>query len=70
MKGETGGAAFNFVSWKAKMYSFMVGDNKKTKGGNRNVVATISHNEYKDILLNNECFKVKTIEWELMKSIK
>ena len=27
----------------------------KAKGVNRNVVATISHNEYKDILLNNKC---------------
>ena len=24
---------------------------------NRNVVATVSHNEYKDLLLNNKCIK-------------
>ena len=24
---------------------------------NRNVVATISHNEYKDVLLNNKCIR-------------
>ena len=24
---------------------------------NKNVVATISHNEYKDVLLNNKCMK-------------
>ena len=24
---------------------------------NRNVVARISHNEYKDVLLNNKCFR-------------
>ena len=28
---------------------------KKAKRVNRNVVATISHNEYNDVLLNNEC---------------
>ena len=27
------------------------------KIGNRNVVATISHNEYKDVLLNNKCIR-------------
>ena len=38
------------------MYSFLE-DNieyKKAKRVNRNVVATRSHNEYKDILLNNK----------------
>ena len=41
------------------MYSFLVdkSEHKKPKGVNRNVVATISHNEYKDILLNNECIR-------------
>ena len=40
------------------MYSLLVDDNsehKKAKGLNKNVVATISHNEYKDVLLNNKC---------------
>ena len=27
------------------------------KGVNRNVVATISHNEYKDVLLNKKCLR-------------
>ena len=31
--------------------------NKKSKDANRNVVATISHNEYKDILLNDKCLR-------------
>ena len=38
----------------------MVGDNsehKKAKDVNKNVVATISHNEYKDILMNNKCIR-------------
>ena len=35
----------------------MVDDNskyKKAKGVNRNVAATISHNKYKDVLMNNK----------------
>ena len=42
------------------MYSFLVDENsdyKKTKGVNKNVVATISHNEYKDVLLNEKCLR-------------
>ena len=40
------------------MYSFLVDDrseHKKAKGVNRNVVATISHSEHKDVLLNKKC---------------
>ena len=29
----------------------------KKKGVNKNVVSTISHSEYKDVLLNNKCFR-------------
>ena len=58
MKDETGGVATEeFGGLKPKMYLFLVGDNsehKKTKDVNKNVVATISHNEYKDHLLNNK----------------
>ena len=42
------------------MYSCLVDDDskhKKGKGVNRNVVATIRHNEYKDVLLNKECLR-------------
>ena len=49
-----------FVGLKPKMYSFLVDDNsehKEAKGVNKNVVATISHNEYKDVLLNNKCLR-------------
>ena len=40
----------------AKMYSFLIDNSEleKAKGMNKNVVATKSHNEYKDILLNNK----------------
>ena len=37
------------------MYSSLVDNNEhKKKGVNRNGIATISHNEYKDVLLNNK----------------
>ena len=41
------------------MYSFLVANNEhqKPKGVNENVVATISHNEYKHVLLNNKCIR-------------
>ena len=61
MKDETGGVAITeLVGFKPKMYSLLVDDNKdhkKAKGGNRNVVTTISHNEYNDVLLNNKCLR-------------
>ena len=59
MKDEIAGVPIEeFVGFKPKMYSFLVGvssEHKKVKGVNKNVVATISHNEYKDILLNQKC---------------
>ena len=41
------------------MYSFLVDNNehKKAKVMNKNVVTTISPNEYKDVLLNNKCLR-------------
>ena len=42
------------------MYSYLVDNNseqKKAKAVNRNVVATISHNECKDVLLNKKCLR-------------
>ena len=42
------------------MYSSLANDNcehKKANYVNKNVVATISYNEYKDSLLNNNCLK-------------
>ena len=47
-----------FVGLKPKMHSFLVDDiskHEKAKGENRNAVVTISHNKYKDVLLNNKC---------------
>ena len=59
MKDETAGVVIEeFVGLKPKMYSYLVDDNsehKKAKSVNKNVVATISHNEYKDVLLNKKC---------------
>ena len=51
---------------------YLVNDNsehEKEKGLNRNVVATISHNEYKDVLLNKKCLR-HSMKWELMKSTR
>ena len=42
------------------MYSYLADDtsqHKKAKGVNRNVAATIRHNEYKHVLLNNKCLR-------------
>ena len=42
------------------MYLCLVDDNsehKKAKGVNGNIVATMSHNEYKDALLNKKCLR-------------
>ena len=62
------------------MYSCLVDGNsqhKKTKGVNRNVVATISHNKQKDVLVNKKCFRdsmnriqSKIIKLEHMKSTR
>ena len=61
MQDETAGVAIiEFVGLKSKMYSNLVDGNsehKKAKGVNRNIVATISHNEYKDVLLNKKCLR-------------
>ena len=61
MKDETAGVAINeFVGKKPKMYSFLVEDSsedKKAKDVNKNVFATISYNEYKDVLLNNKSLR-------------
>ena len=71
IKDETAGVTIQeYVGLKPKMYLYLVDDNsehKKVKGINKNIVVTISHNKYKDILLNvwnNRWigFKVKIIE--------
>ena len=55
MKDETAGVAIEeYVGLKTNMYSFLVDDrseHKKAKDAKKNVVATISHNEYKDVLM-------------------
>ena len=79
-KDETAGAAVEeFVGLKPKVYSFLIDDSsehKKAKSVNKRVAATISHNEYRDVLLNDNCLRhsmnkiQKIIEQEPMKSIK
>ena len=60
MKYESAGVAMKeFLGLKTKIDSFLLEDNneyRKAKGVNRNV-ATISPNEYKDVLLNNTCIR-------------
>ena len=56
----TGVAIKEFVELKQKIYLFLVDDSsehKKSKGVNKNVVAPISHNECKDVLLNHICLR-------------
>ena len=61
MKEETAGTAIKeFVGLKSKIFSFFLDDfskQKTAKGVNKNVVATISHNKCKNILLNNKCLR-------------
>ena len=61
MKDETAGVAIEeVVRLKAKMYPYLVRNNsehKKANGENKNVVATIRHDEYKVVLLNKKCLK-------------
>ena len=60
MKDEsTSFAIKEFIGLKLKMYSFLENNSKhkKEKGVNRNVVAIISHNEDKAVLLNNKCLR-------------
>ena len=61
MKDETGSVVIDkFVELKPTMYYFLldgISEHTKAKGMNKNVVATIRHNEYKDVLLNKKCLR-------------
>ena len=61
MKDEKASVAIEeFVGLKPKRNLYFVDDNsehKKGKGVNKNLVTTISHNEYKDVLLNKKCLR-------------
>ena len=52
-------AVLRLKNLKPKKYSLSVdnSEHKKVKDVNKNAVAAISHNEYKDILLNNKCIR-------------
>ena len=58
IKDKTTSATIDeFFTLNPKMYSFLVDDSsehKKEKGVNKEVFATISHSEYKDVLLNKK----------------
>ena len=59
MKDETSYVAIQeFVRLRPKIYSFLVNDSSehnKAKDVNKNVVVTLTHDEYKGALLNNKC---------------
>ena len=61
MKDVTAGVAIEeFGQLEPKMYSYLVDNNSDQKNGksvNKNVAAAISHNEYKDVLLNKKCLR-------------
>ena len=61
MKDEAPGIAIEkFVGLKPKMHPYLVDDNtehKRAKGVKKIVIATISHNECKDVLLNKKCLR-------------
>ena len=61
MKYETSGVVIEeVVGLKPEIYLFLVDDNsehKKANDVNKNVVATIGHSEYKNVLLNNKCLR-------------
>ena len=61
MKDKTAVVAIEeFVGLKPTMCLYFVDDNsehKKAKGVNKNVAGTLSHNEYKDDLLNKKCLR-------------
>ena len=60
-KDETTGVANEeFNGLNTRMYSYLADHNsehKKAKGVNRNVVATLSHNRCKDVLMNKKCLR-------------
>ena len=58
MKHEMGGIVIEeFVVLKPKVLVSVFSEYKKAKVANKNFVAEISHNEYKDVLLNKVCLR-------------
>ena len=61
VKNETADVAIKTIfGSKPTMYLFLVGDSsehEKANRVNRNIVATITDGEYKDLLLNNKCLR-------------
>ena len=60
MKNETDSVAIEkLVRLTSIMYMNIYGnsEHKKEESVNRNVVATIIHKEYRDVLLNNKCIR-------------
>ena len=59
MKETAGVGIKEFGGLNPKMYSYLLDDSnehKKAKSMNQNLVAIISHGEYKVVFLNKKCF--------------
>ena len=57
---RTGLPIKKFVGLMVILYLCLTDDSnehKKVKGGTKNVVAKRNHNEYKNVLLNEKCFR-------------
>ena len=60
IKNDISVSVKELVGLKQKMYLFLVDfsvEHKKAKGANKNAAATISHNKYKNVLLNKKCLR-------------
>ena len=72
MKDETGGIAIEeFIGLKPKMYSFLVDSvHRKAKCVNKNVVLAITHNNQKDVLLNDKYIRHSMNRIQIKDSMK
>ena len=60
MKDKTsGGMTVGYTGLNTKMYSVLENnsEHEKVKSVNKSVVATITHDEHKDVLLNKKCLR-------------
>ena len=70
IKDETGSILSDKFAWlKPKMHSFLVDNNEHKKAKvNKNIIAIVSHNEYKDVLLNTKCNRHSMIRTQRLRT--
>ena len=70
IKDETGSILSDKFAWlKPKMHSFLVDNNEHKKAKvNKNIIAIVSHNEYKDVLLNTKCNRHSMIRTQKLRT--